>query len=122
MLHPQTEIGAVSPDIGVGVFARAFIPKGTIVYIKDPLEISIADDDPRLAHPETAIPTLMSRSGNRSRNAPVLLDPTESLLTTTTRSGSCPGPPRGRPRTTGMPRARTRSPCSLPNRYRGRGA
>jgi len=53
MLHPQTEIGAVSPDIGVGVFARAFIPKGTIVYIKDPLEISIVDGDPRLAHPAT---------------------------------------------------------------------
>lgn len=53
MLHPQTEIGAVSPDIGVGVFARAFIPKGTIVYIKDPLEISVADGDPRLVHPAT---------------------------------------------------------------------
>lgn len=48
MLHPHTELGAVSPEIGVGVFARAPIPKGTVVYIKDPLEICIPSDDTRL--------------------------------------------------------------------------
>jgi len=48
MLHPDTELGVVTAEIGFGVFATAFIPKGTIVYIKDPLEIEISDDDPRL--------------------------------------------------------------------------
>lgn len=52
MLHPDTELGVVSADIGFGVFAAAFIPKGTIVYIKDPLEIEISEEDPRLLDPE----------------------------------------------------------------------
>jgi len=52
MLHPDTQLGVVSAEIGYGVFATALIPKGTIVYIKDPLEIEIGDDDPRLRDPE----------------------------------------------------------------------
>lgn len=51
MLHPATELGAVSPDIGVGIFANGFIPKGTIIYIQDPLEIVIDAGDPRLQDP-----------------------------------------------------------------------
>ncbi|MCG6975786.1 MAG: SET domain-containing protein-lysine N-methyltransferase [Acidiferrobacterales bacterium] len=51
MLHPATELGAVSPDIGVGIFASGFIPKGTIIYIKDPLEIVIEEGDNRLQDP-----------------------------------------------------------------------
>jgi len=51
MLHPATELGAVSPDIGVGIFASSFIPKGTIIYIKDPLEIVIEAGDARLQDP-----------------------------------------------------------------------
>src|SRR6476620_2510564 len=38
----------------------------------------------------SAMPTFTSRCGNRLRNAPVLLEPTESLLTTTMRSSSSP--------------------------------
>lgn len=41
MIHPHTELRYVSPEIGYGVFATEFIPKGTIVYIKDKLEIEI---------------------------------------------------------------------------------
>lgn len=52
MLHPKTELGTVSPTIGFGVFARSFIPKGTIVYIKDPLEITISPGDLRLDLPD----------------------------------------------------------------------
>ena len=52
MLHPDTELGVVGAEIGFGVFATALIPKGAIVYIKDPLEIEIGDDDPRLRDPE----------------------------------------------------------------------
>jgi len=51
MLHPDTRLGVVSAEIGYGVFATALIPKGTIVYIKDPLEIEIGDDDARLQDP-----------------------------------------------------------------------
>jgi hypothetical protein len=39
MIHPHTCIRYVNPQIGYGVFATAFIPKGTIVYVKDDLEL-----------------------------------------------------------------------------------
>lgn len=41
MIHPDTELRFVNDDIGYGVFATAPIPKGTIVYVKDSLEIEI---------------------------------------------------------------------------------
>ena len=42
MIHPDTELRFVNAEIGYGVFATAFIPKGTIVYVKDDLEIEIS--------------------------------------------------------------------------------
>ena len=41
MVHPATELNFVNENVGYGVFASAFIPKGTVTYAKDPLEISI---------------------------------------------------------------------------------
>lgn len=41
MIHPDTELRIVSNHIGYGVFATNKIAKGTIVYIKDPLEIEL---------------------------------------------------------------------------------
>ena len=41
MIHPHTELRHVSPEIGVGVFATAPIPTGTLVYVKDALDIEI---------------------------------------------------------------------------------
>lgn len=38
-MHPDTEVRFVSEEIGVGVFATKLIPKGTIVWIKDELDI-----------------------------------------------------------------------------------
>lgn len=45
MMHPDTELKFVSPEIGYGVFAKAPIPKGTIVYATDALDIKIRLDD-----------------------------------------------------------------------------
>lgn len=39
MIHPDTEIRQVSPQIGCGVFAKNFLPAGTVIYIRDPLEV-----------------------------------------------------------------------------------
>ncbi|MGE0560699.1 MAG: SET domain-containing protein [Flavobacteriales bacterium] len=39
MIHPNTEVGIVSPEIGLGVFAKSFIPKGTIMYVIDEMEL-----------------------------------------------------------------------------------
>ncbi len=42
MIHPNTELRFINGTIGYGVFATAAIPKGTIVYVKDLLEIEIS--------------------------------------------------------------------------------
>jgi hypothetical protein len=38
MMHPKTEVRFVDPTIGYGVFAAEDIPRGTIVYVREPLE------------------------------------------------------------------------------------
>lgn len=38
MIHPDTELRFISPEIGYGVVATKFIPKGTITWILDPLD------------------------------------------------------------------------------------
>ncbi|MDX5348838.1 MAG: SET domain-containing protein, partial [Hymenobacteraceae bacterium] len=38
MMHPDTELKFISPEIGYGVVATKFIPKGTITWIADPLD------------------------------------------------------------------------------------
>lgn len=43
MIHPDTELRFVNPKIGYGIFATKFIPKGTITYVKDQLEIEICE-------------------------------------------------------------------------------
>ena len=44
MIHPNSRVQYISDQLGCGVFATAFIPKGTIVYVKDELELSISPD------------------------------------------------------------------------------
>lgn len=41
MIHPDTELRFVNKNIGYGVFATAAMPAGTVVYVKDPLEIKL---------------------------------------------------------------------------------
>jgi hypothetical protein len=48
MLHPDTRLQWINSYIGYGVFATAFIPKGTIVYVQDALDIVIPPDSPLL--------------------------------------------------------------------------
>jgi len=38
MIHPHTELKFISPEIGYGVVATRFIPKGTITWVFDPLD------------------------------------------------------------------------------------
>lgn len=42
MIHPDSELRFVSAEIGWGVFATRFIPKGTITWVFDPLDQIIA--------------------------------------------------------------------------------
>lgn len=58
MIHPDTELRKVNDTIGYGVFARCAIPKGTIVYVKDPLEIEVMPD--RFAQLDPAYQTIVN--------------------------------------------------------------
>lgn len=44
MMHPDTELRFVSEEIGFGVFATKFIPKGTIVWILDDLDMILEEE------------------------------------------------------------------------------
>ncbi len=43
-MHPDTEIRYVSEEVGVGVFATKLIPKGTIVWIIDELDMFLTEE------------------------------------------------------------------------------
>ncbi len=51
MIHPQTCIKHINDTMGFGVFATAFIPKGTIVYAKDMFEAEVTPEQYRALHP-----------------------------------------------------------------------
>ncbi len=51
MIHPDTELRLVNETVGYGVYATRFIPKGTIVYIKDEMELVFGPDDPKAKDP-----------------------------------------------------------------------
>ena len=44
MIHPYTELRKIDDNMGWGVFATSFIPKGTIVYVKDLLEVEVSPE------------------------------------------------------------------------------
>lgn len=51
MIHPHSEPRMIDQNIGYGVFATSFIPKGTITYVKDPLEIELSQTSYDLLEP-----------------------------------------------------------------------
>lgn len=51
MIHPYSELRMIDQSIGYGVFATSFIPKGTITYVKDPLEIELSQTSYDLLEP-----------------------------------------------------------------------
>ncbi|MEX2483011.1 MAG: SET domain-containing protein [Brumimicrobium sp.] len=45
MIHSKTELRFINDLVGYGVFATENIPEGTIIYVKDSLEIVISIED-----------------------------------------------------------------------------
>lgn len=41
MIHPHTELRPVSPTIGLGIFATKLIPRGTVTWVQDTLDIEL---------------------------------------------------------------------------------
>lgn len=52
MIHPNTELRLINDTVGYGVFATKRIPQGTIVYVKDSMEIEISPTQYLLYQPE----------------------------------------------------------------------
>lgn len=44
MIHPKAALKFINEEMGYGVFATDFIPKGTMTYVKDALEIEITPE------------------------------------------------------------------------------
>lgn len=51
MIHPDTNLKYLNEFKGRGIVATNNIPKGTVTYVKDKLEIILAPGDPRLEDP-----------------------------------------------------------------------
>lgn len=43
MIHPSTEVRRVSTEVGYGLFATTLIPRGTITWVLDALDIRMTD-------------------------------------------------------------------------------
>jgi hypothetical protein len=55
VIHPHTELRRVSDEIGYGLFATRFIPKGTFTWVRDDLDQIV---DPAL---EVSLPAMLGR-------------------------------------------------------------
>lgn len=69
MIHPSTEVRKVSDQVGYGVYATAFIPAGTIVYVQDPYELVISEAEynalPEIMKGPADIYSYIDQEGNR---------------------------------------------------------
>ncbi len=53
MMHPHTEVRFISKEIGHGVVATKFIPKGTITWVQDELDRVLTPVEVKKMRPET---------------------------------------------------------------------
>ena len=51
MIHPDTTLKFISPEVGYGVIATKLIPKGTITWVFDPLDQVFTPDEVAKLHP-----------------------------------------------------------------------
>ncbi|MHA6279231.1 SET domain-containing protein [Salinimicrobium sp. CAU 1759] len=51
MMHPDTEVHFISEEIGYGVVAKKFIPRGTITWVQDPLDRVLTVAEVEKMHP-----------------------------------------------------------------------
>jgi len=45
MIHPHTELKFISEEKGIGVVATQLIPKGTITWAADPMDLTLSPDE-----------------------------------------------------------------------------
>lgn len=57
MIHPNTVVKTVSPEIGIGVFATEDIPKGTIIVVRDKFDTCMTEE--KFCHMEEPMRSFM---------------------------------------------------------------
>ena len=45
MIHPQTDLRFVSEAVGHGLVANAFIPRGTVVWVRDDFDLLFSQEE-----------------------------------------------------------------------------
>lgn len=53
MMHPDTELKFINDEMGYGVVAKKFIPKGTITWVQDELDQIFSPEQVENMHPGT---------------------------------------------------------------------
>lgn len=71
MMHPDTRLNWISDKKGDGVVATAFIPKGTITWVQDELDIVLPPGKLEELHPYTA--QLFEKYSFRNKNGEYIL-------------------------------------------------
>lgn len=51
MMHPDTVVRTVNDAVGVGVFATRRIPRGTLIWVRDPLDLALPHLAVEAMHP-----------------------------------------------------------------------
>jgi len=71
MIHPNTEVRFINDNIGLGLFSTSFIPKGTITWVKDPLDRVLSPDEIK-SLPETLTSNMMKYAYRNAKGHYVL--------------------------------------------------
>jgi hypothetical protein len=71
MLHPDTQLKFISPEVGYGIVATKLIPKGTITWILDPLDQVFTQEQIRKMHPH--FQEILDKYSYRERNGDYVL-------------------------------------------------
>lgn len=71
MIHPDTELRFISPEIGFGVVATKLIPKGTITWVFDALDQIISPE--RMAQMDSLQKTFLDKYCYRDHNGDYVL-------------------------------------------------
>ena len=53
MMHPDTELRFINEEMGYGLVAKKFIPKGTITWVQDELDQTFSPNQVEKMHPGT---------------------------------------------------------------------
>jgi hypothetical protein len=69
MLHPQTKLGFINDVIGHGVVATHFIPKGTVTWVLDDLDMEFPPEEVDRMYQEKSATSILIITEGTERKA-----------------------------------------------------